>query len=217
MLRLVRLVDQFSRLERTFEGTWSRLELELVLADEGLMDRAAALLAPANPGRAGNRLRFATARHGRGIGPEALRRLLTRLDEEDIEGRLQLHDLERAPSGVPSVRQTMHDQWMRALAALPSDWSDVYAEVRLDSSDYVEPAALLLAPVNPSRCGGVATLCFRCARRFGYGVSPEMAARCLQRCDEQGLTGKVEILHVLSDTDPVATQGPVWLVGGRVV
>lgn len=217
MLRLVRLVDQFSQLERSIEGTWSRLELELVLADEGLLDRAAALLGPANPGRAGNRLRFATASHGRGIGPEALRRLLTRLDEEDIEGRLQLHNLERAPSGAPSMRQTMHDQWTRALAALPSDWSDVYVEVRLDSSDYVEPAALRLAPVNPSRCGGVATLCFRGARRFGYGVSPEMAARSLQRCDEHGITGNVEILRVLSDTDPVATQGPVWLVGGRVV
>jgi hypothetical protein len=217
MLRLVRLVDQFSHLERSIEGTWTRLELELVVADEGLMDRAAALLGPANPGRVGNRLRFATARHGRGIGPEALRRLLTRLDEEDIEGRLQLHDLERAPSEVPSVRQTMYDQWTRALAALPSDWSDVYAEVRLDSSDYVEPAALRLAPVNPSRCGGVATLCFRCAHRFGYGASPEMAARSIQRCDEHGITGNVEILRVLSDTDPVATQGPVWLLGGRVV
>jgi hypothetical protein len=216
MLRLVRLVDQFSGLERGIEGTWSSLELELVLADEGLMDRAAALLGPANPGRAGNRLRFAVARHGRGIGPEALRRLLTRLDEEDIEGKLGLLRAEEATSEL-SVRETMHDQWTHALAGLPSDWSDLYAEVRLDSSDYVEPAALLLAPVNPSRCGGVATLCFRCARRFGYGVSPGMAARSLQRCDDQGLTGKVEILHVLSDTDPVATQGPVWLVGGRVV
>jgi hypothetical protein len=216
MLRLVRLVDQFSELEQGIEGTWSSLELELVLADEALMDRAAALLGPATPGRAGNRLRFATARHGRGIGPEALRRLLTRLDEEGIEGKLRLLRAEEAESQL-SVRETLHDQWTRALAAMPSDWSDIYAEVRLDSSDYVEPGALLLAPVNPSRCGGVATLCFRCARRFGYGVSPEMAARCVQRCDEQGITGNVEILRVLSDTDPVATQGPVWLVGGRVV
>jgi len=44
-----------------------------------------------------------------------------------------------------------------------------------------------------------------------------MAARCLQRCDEEGITGEVEILRALSDTDPVGTQGPVWLVGGRSV
>jgi hypothetical protein len=216
MLRLVQLVDQFSEIEHGIEGTWSALELELVVADAGLIDRAAALLGPANPGRSGNKLRLATARHGRGIGPEALRRLLTRLDDEDIEGRLWLRRVEKATSDV-RVTETLHDQWTRALAALPSDWSDIYAGVRLDSTDYLEPAALRLAPVNPSRCDGVATLCFRCARRFGYGVSPDMAARCLQRCDDHGITGTVEILRVLSDTDPVATQGPVWLVGGRVV
>jgi hypothetical protein len=27
----------------------------------------------------------------------------------------------------------------------------------------------------------------------------------------------VEILYVLSDTNPEATQGPVWLLGGRTV
>lgn len=216
MLRLVGLVDQFNEMEQGIEGTWSALELELVLADAGLLDRAAALLGPANPGRSGHKLRFATARHGRGIGPEALRRLLTRLDDEDIEGRLWLRRVEKATSDL-SVKETLHDQWTHALAVLPSDWSDLYAEVRFDSTDYLEPAALRLAPVNPSRCGGVATLCFRCARRFGYGVSPEMAARCLRRCDDHGITGTVEILRVLSDTDPVATQGPVWLVSGRVV
>ena len=44
-----------------------------------------------------------------------------------------------------------------------------------------------------------------------------MAARCLERCDEEGITGELEILRVLSDTHPVGTQGPVWLVGGRSV
>jgi len=58
---------------------------------------------------------------------------------------------------------------------------------------------------------------FRCARAFGYGVSPEMAGRCLERCDEEGITGEVEILRALSDSYPVATQGPVWYVGGRAV
>ena len=216
MLRLVRLVDQLNGIEQGIEGKWSSLELELSLADTGLIDRAAALLGPANPGRSGNKLRFASARHGRGIGPEGLRRLLTRLDNEDIEGKLELLRSEEATSGL-TVKETLHDQWTRALAVLPSDWSDLYVELRFDSTDYLEPAALRLAPVNPSRCHGVATLCFRCARRFGYGVSAEMAARCLQRCDEHGITGTVEILRVLSDTDPVATQGPVWLEAGRVV
>jgi hypothetical protein len=44
-----------------------------------------------------------------------------------------------------------------------------------------------------------------------------MAARCFGRCDEEGITGHVEILRVLSDTHPVGTQGPVWLLDGRTI
>ena len=95
--------------------------------------------------------------------------------------------------------------------------SDVYAEVRFDSTDYVERAALLLAPLNPGSSGGVGALRFRSARRFGYGVAPEMAGRCFERCDTEGITGEVEVLRALSDTQPIGTQGPVWLVGGRSV
>ena len=65
--------------------------------------------------------------------------------------------------------------------------------------------------------GGPNALRFRCARTFGYGAAPGMAGRCLERCDEEGITGEVEILRALSDTYPVATQGPVWYVGGRAV
>ena len=104
-----------------------------------------------------------------------------------------------------------------AVAALPPDWSDLYCEVELTSTDYLERAALLLAPVNPARYGGVTAFRFRCAHHFGYGASPEMTARCFERCDEDGITGEIEILHALSDTHPVGTQGPVWLVGGRSV
>ena len=44
-----------------------------------------------------------------------------------------------------------------------------------------------------------------------------MVGRCLTRLDEQGVPGTVTILRSLSDTKPVATQGPVWYVGGKVV
>jgi hypothetical protein len=44
-----------------------------------------------------------------------------------------------------------------------------------------------------------------------------MVRRCLERLDREGVRGSVRILHALSDTDPVATQGPVWYVGGRPV
>jgi hypothetical protein len=217
MLRPLRLVDRFNEIERLQIDDWAELRLQLTVEDEARVERAAALLGPANPGRRGRVLRFAVDRAGAGIAPEAARRLLRRLDQERLVGELELLNVGKAPAGEIRKRETLRAQWERALAALPPDWSDVYGEVRLDSTDYVERAALLLAPLNPARYGGPAGLRFRCARRFGYGTSPAMVARCFERCDEEGITGEVEILHALSDTNPVGTQGPVWLVGGRVV
>ena len=58
---------------------------------------------------------------------------------------------------------------------------------------------------------------FRVARQFGYGAAPEMTRRCLERLDEEGISGGLTVLRVLSSTRPVATQGPVWRIGGRAV
>jgi hypothetical protein len=44
-----------------------------------------------------------------------------------------------------------------------------------------------------------------------------MARRCLERLDDSGIPGQLRVLHALSDTKPVYTQGPVWYVGGRAV
>ena len=44
-----------------------------------------------------------------------------------------------------------------------------------------------------------------------------MARRALERLDDEGLSGRVRVLRVLSDTNPVSTQGPVWRVDGRSV
>jgi hypothetical protein len=217
MLRPLRLVERFNELERDLPADWTDARFSLTVADDARCDRAAALLGPANPGRLGKRIRFTTARRGAGIAPEAIRRLLRRLDHEGIRAELELVGAREAAPAEALERPSLCGAWERALAGLPPDWSDVYAEVRFDSTDYVERAALLLAPLNPARYGGPAALRFRCAHHFGYGVSPEMAARCFERCDEAGITGEVEILRSLSDTNPVGTQGPVWLVGGRAV
>jgi hypothetical protein len=217
MLRLVGLVDQFNEIARGLVDEWSELRLVLTVDDEERVERAAALLGPANPGRLGRKLRFAANRAGTGIGPEAMRRLLKRLDEEGIEGELELAGVQEAPPEAIRRKEALRSQWDHQVAALPADWSDLFAEVRLDSTDYLERAALLLAPLNPARFGAAANLRFRCAQHFGYGASPGMAARCLERCDDEGITGQVAVLHALSDTKPGSTQGPVWIQGGRVV
>jgi hypothetical protein len=216
MLQPLRLVDQFNRLEGGVVDEWSELRLALTV-DDAECTRAVSLLAPANPGRSGKTIRFHADRSGPGVGPEAVRRLLRRLDENRIDGRLSLVAVERPAVQEEERAESLHSQWDRHVAEMPSDWSDLYGEVRLESTDYVERAALLLAPLNPSRAGSAADLRFRCAHHFGYGTSPEMAARCFERCDDDGITGAVEILHVLSDTHPVATQGPVWRLDGRAV
>jgi hypothetical protein len=215
----VLLASDFSRIERALPDNWAEAQLVLSVRDAGRCDRAAALLGPANPGRRGNRIQFTVERRGSGLAPDAVRRLLRRLDKERIAGRLELVRATVAAKEElrAAARPSLRGGWEAALATLPPDWSDLYAEVRLDSTDYLERAALMLAPVNPARYGGATGFRFRCARTFGYGVSPEVAARCLQRCDEEGITGSVTILRSLSDTYPVATQGPVWYVGGRSV
>jgi hypothetical protein len=213
----VLLASDFNRIERQLPDDWAEVQLLLTVRDAGRCERAAALLGPANPGRSGTRIRFTVGRRGQGVAPDAARRLLRRIDRERIAGRLELVGATEAPKAeLLSTRLSLRDEWERALAGLPADWSDVYAELQLDSTDYLERAALLLAPVNPLRSGATG-LRFRCARTFGYGVSAEMAGRCLERCDEDGITGHVTVLRALSDTYPVATQGPVWYVGGRAV
>jgi hypothetical protein len=213
----VKLVVQWSRLESALDPSWGEAQLLLLVDDESRSERAAALLGPANPGRSGSAIRFTTARGGGALGPEAVRRMLRRLDDEEIAGRLELVATSAA-APLPVVdRRTLADAWDGELAALPSDWSDLWCELRLTSTDHLEPAALLIAPLNPLRFDDSASYRFRCARRFGYGTSPGMVHRCLERLDDEDIPGKVGVLRALSDTHPAATQGPVWYVGGRTV
>jgi hypothetical protein len=214
----VRLADQWRSIERELPDNWSDARLLLRVREESEAERAAAVLTPLMPGRSGREIRFYTARGGAGASPDAVRRMLRRLDSEGIRGELELVSAAEPEPGVLAVeRSRLAEAWDAAVAMLPPDWSDLYAELELTSSDHLERAALLLSPVNPARFGGKPALRFRVARRFGYGASPGMMRRCLERMDAEGITGGLRILRVLSDTDPVATQGPVWYVEGKAV
>jgi hypothetical protein len=217
MLSRVRLVEQWRGVEDGLPENWADARLSLTIGDDAQLARASALLTPLAPGRSGRTIRFFVARRGAGPSPGALRRALERLDRERIAGELEL-----VASGEPelqpeTLRQTLAATWDAELAALPGDWSDIYAEVELRSGGHLERAALLCSPLNPSRFGGRPGFRFRCARSYGYGTSPGMVRRCLARLDEVGIQGTVKVLRALSDTDAVSTQGPVWYVGGRSV
>jgi hypothetical protein len=214
----VSLVGQWSEIERSLSPGWGDARLRLVVSDPSKCDRAAALLGPAQPYRSEPRvLRFFTSRSGGAPGPDGIRRLLQKLDRERIRGKLEL-----VSSAAPDVKAVVEppslaEQWDAALERLPSDWSDIYAEVELVSTDWIERAALLMAPLNPRLEGGKPALRFRSAHSFGYGAAPEMVKRCLERCDEEAIRGSVRVLRVLVATDPVGTQGPVWYLAGRTV
>jgi hypothetical protein len=213
----VRLAVQWEHIQRDLRDDWSEAILTLTVPDEGARRRALGLLGPLNAGRYGNAIRFRSARRGAGPAPDHIRRLLDTLDRQGIIGSLDLSSSAEAPPSMIEQRPKLADAWAAAVAALPPDWSDVYAEVELTSSDYLERGALLLSPVNPARVGDRTAFRFRAARRYGYGASPEMVRRSLERLDEADITGGVTILRALSDTRPVATQGPVWYVGGKSV
>ena len=213
----MRLVKQWREIEAGLPETWGDARVRLSLEKEQDAERAASLLAPINPGRRGTALRFYAARRGLGPSPDAVARLLARLDQERIKGELELVGSEQAAAQQEATRSTLTASWDGALAGLPPDWSDIYAEIELVSTDWLERAALLLAPANPARYGGKPAFRFRVARISGYGVSAEMLRRCLNRLDEARIRGELRILRVLSDTEHVATQGPVWYVEGRSV
>jgi len=218
MLRNVSLAQQWQQVQATLPEDWGDARLSLALGDERQLPRAISLLGPLQPTRAGRELRFYAARTRTAASPRAVARALSRLDEEVIGGQLQVLATSETTitSAAPSL-ETLVEQWGAALETLPDDWSDVYGEIDFTSSDHLDPAALALAPVNPSRYGDTPGFRFRCARQFGYGASPQMVRRCLARLDERGIPGRVRILRALSDTKPVGTQGPVWYVGGKVV
>jgi hypothetical protein len=132
-------------------------------------------------------------------------------------GELDLVGADETPVAFTDERPALADAWDEAVLTLPTDWSDLYAEVELSSSDYIEPGALRLSPLNPTRPDARPIFRFRAARTFGYGGSPEMVRRCFERLDEAGMSGELRILQVFSDSHPAKTQGPVWYAAGKVI
>jgi hypothetical protein len=212
------LAAQWNSLGSELPAGWNRAELRLELRDREPASRAAFLLGPAQPFRAEpTALRFTVARDGSAVSPDNLTRLLRRVDDARIGGTLTLAGTEQAPARAEREVVPLAEGWERELAGLPADWSDLLCELELLSTDYIERAAVLCIQMNPRRDGKRTALRFRAARRAGYGVSPEMARRCLERCEAETIRGTVKVLRVLSDTQLVQTQGPVWIMSGQTV
>ena len=222
MLTAVKLVDQWAALERRLPIDWETIDLRLSTEQPDEIGEAARVLGPMNVGRVGDQLVVTVRRAGGASGPEAARRLFGRLDEARIwclleQDEVGVRELDVATSAAARQAAPVAEAWDAALAELPSGWSDLLCNLALASSDLLPRAALLCAPINPTRDLDAVAFTFRCASRAGYGVSPTMARRCFERLDAEDIEGEVSVLRVVSDTDNVATQGPVWYVGGKVL
>ncbi len=211
----MRAADQWSELERLLPEGWEEARLSFAVEDPGSIPVAAQALAPLGPGRSGNELHFQIRSSGT-TGVESVRNLLGRLDRKRAWGELSLVDVRLGERTAPQPSALLVDAWEDVLRTLPPDWSDLLCELEVDSSDFLPRAALLCAPLNPTRNPEALALRFR-VTRGGYGASGGMTRRCLERLDEERVTGRLTVLNALSDVGNVATQGPVWRVAGRSV
>jgi hypothetical protein len=211
----VRLVEQWDRLESRLDPRWKDARLSLRVPSPEARSRAAALLAPAGPGFSGEEIRFTAERAGGPVGPEAVPRMLQRIDTEGIAGTLTLLGAGVSQLEPQVPRPALAAKWEAALAVLPSDWSDLFCELELDSSADIDRAAVLAGPVNPIQTAGTPGFHFRCASRAGYGASPGMVRRCFERLDAEEIGGDLRIERVLCDVHPVGTLGAVFSAGRR--
>jgi hypothetical protein len=216
----MKLVEQFSDIEAGLPEGWERVRLTLAPEQPADIARVAQVLGAVNGGRVGSAIVFDVTRAAGPQGAQRVARILEHLDRERTWCTLAVDAVvEGAAAATPTEHghTAIAEAWDDALADLPSDWSDLLCEVAIDSSALLDRTALLCAPINPARAGTRVAFTFRCSSRSGYGVSPSMARRCFERVDEEGISGRVSVLRVLSDTDKVYTQGPVWLVGGKTL
>jgi len=214
----MRAAEQWAQIEQELPADWS--ETQLAFTPEGSVAEAAAVLGPLQPGRAGSELRLHIERAEGGV--ERARNIFRALDRRRIWGTLSvvgsIRDVAPLVEASGSERPgSLAEQWDAALAELPPDWSDVLCVLELDSSDHVPRAALLGAPLNPTRVHGEVALQFRASGKQGYGVAPQMARRCFERMDAETIAGSLRVVYGLSDTENAVTQGPVWRLAGKSV
>lgn len=208
----MRLVDQWAAVEDRLPDDWESVRLTLTTEQPDELARAAQVLGSMGVGRTGRALVLHVHRAGGQAGPEAARRLFSRLDRDRVWCELSAGEVAAGPGEAASAAAAaspLAAQWDDLLSRLPADWSDLACELRIESSALLPRAALLGAPLNPARDMSIVGFTFRCAQRAGYGVSAPMARRALERLDDEGITGRVAIRGVLSDTRNVATQGAV--------
>ncbi len=211
----MKLVDQWRKIEARLPHDWQDVRLTVATEQPFDLPRAAAVLGSAGAGRRGDQLVIHVRRSGPS-SPAAVHRLFALLDDDRVWCTLERGDVAEEAPAVTEPAPSAAVSWDRALADLPVDWSELLCRLEISGSDLLPRAALLCAPINPTRDRDSLGFVFR-AGRVGFGVSAGMARRCLERLDAESIEGSITVLRVLSDTEPVASQGSSWIVAGHVL
>ena len=145
------------------------------------------------PGRSGDVLRFVDRARHRFVAGARRDGCSRRLDAERHRRHARARRLEEGDAGAareaPAARRRLGRARSRRFpptgaTSTPRSSFDFHATTS-------SAAALLLAPTEPvARRRQLAGFRFRVARTFGYGASPLMARRCLERLDEEGIRGQ---------------------------
>jgi hypothetical protein len=96
------------------------------------------------------------------------------------------------------------DQWIALESELPDVWSEARLSLRLDEADETQPAAALLAPLQPL-IGDEQTLSLRIVRD-GNGPGLESLRRGLARVDARRLRGRLSLLGTREHERPPAAE-----------
>ncbi len=211
----MKLVDQWRTIEARLPSDWQDVRVTVETEQPSDLPRATAVLGSAGAGRVGSKLVIHVQRSG-ASSPAAVRRLFARLDDDRVWCILERGEIGEEAPPVVEPAPSLAASWDAALADLPADWSELLCRLEIAGSDLLPRAALLCAPINPTRDRDSIGFLFR-AGRVGYGVSEGMARRCLERLDAEPIEGSITVLRVLSDTEPIASQGSSWIVAGRTL
>ncbi len=213
----MRLVEQWRRIGSELPAGWAEARLALTLPRSEQRERAASLLSPASPGRVGETFHFSVRRSGGGIGPDQCTKLLGKLDAERIRGTLAPLETVEREVHEESPSQELAVAWAAGRRRAASRLERPVLRARAGLERLPRPGRAPAGAAESRPRAGRSAFRFRVAQSFGYGASPQMTARCLERVDAEGITGRLTILRALSDTHNVATQGPVWRVEGKAV
>ena len=219
MLRLLRLVDQFSELERGLADDWSRATPPAHYRQRGpARTRGRAARAgdprPRGPDAALRR----RPQRGPASRPRPSRRLLKRLDDERIEGELELARCSRYRREERRQKPTLREQWDAA--------------ARRRAARLERPVRRRCASTPPTTSSGphccshrstlhgspdAATLRFRSAQQLRLRRVAADGGALLHALRRRGHHGRDRSPPRALRHAPSATQGPVWLLGGRTV